>query len=58
MKEIDNVYVVYLDERSIAGIDYVKKKDDLDNLNQVIKVLLGVYEYTMRDNELAKILGY
>ena len=57
MKEIDNVYVVYLDERSIAGIDYIKKKADLDNLNQVIRVLLGVYEYTTHDNKLAKILG-
>ena len=57
MKEMDNIYIVYLDEKSIAGIDYIKKKDELDNLNQVIRVLLGVYEYTTNDNELAKILG-
>ena len=57
MKEIDNIYVVYLDEKSIAGIDYIKKKDELDNLNQVIRVLLDVYEFTTHDNELAKILG-
>lgn len=57
MKEIDHVYITYLDDKSIAGIDYIKKKSDLDNLNQVIRVLLGVYEYTKHDNELAKILG-
>ena len=57
MKEIDNIYIVYLDDKSIAGIDYIKKKDELDNLNQVVRVLLGVYEYTTHDNELAKILG-
>lgn len=57
MKEIDSIYIVYLDEKSIAGIDYVKKKADLDNLNQVIRVLLDVYEYNTHDNELAKILG-
>ena len=57
MKEIDNIYIVYLDDKSIAGVDYVKKKADLDNLNQVIRVLLGVYEYTTHDNELTKILG-
>ena len=57
MKEIDHIYVVYLDEISIAGIDYLKKKTDLDNMNQVIRVLLGVYENTTHDNELAMILG-
>ena len=57
MNEIDNIYVVYLDDKSIAGVDYIKKKSDLDNLNQVIRVLLGIYEYTTHDNELAKILG-
>lgn len=57
MKEMDNIYIVYLDEKSIAGIDYIKKKDELDNLNQVIRALLGVYEYNTNDNELAKILG-
>ena len=57
MKEIDNIYIVYLDDKSIAGVDYIKKKDELENLNQVIRVLLGVYEYTAHDNELAKILG-
>ena len=57
MKEIDNIYIVYLDDKSIAGVDYIKKKDELDNLNQVVRVLLDVYEYTTHDNELAKILG-
>ena len=57
MKEIDHIYVIYLDDKSIAGIDYIKKKDELDNLNQVVRVLLDVYEYTTHDNELAKILG-
>ena len=57
MNEMDHVYIGCLDEKSIAGMDYVKKKADLDNLNQVIRVLLGVYEYTTHDNELAKILG-
>ena len=57
MKEIDNIYVVYLDDKSIAGVDYIKKKDELDNMNQVVRVLLDVYEYTTHDNELAKILG-
>ena len=57
MKEIDNIYIVYLDDNSIAGVDYIIKKDELDNLNQVIRVLLGVYVYTTHDNELAKILG-
>ena len=57
MKEIDNIYIVYLDDKSIAGVDYIKKKDELDNLNQVVRVLLGVYEYTTHDNELAKFLG-
>lgn len=57
MKEIDNIYIVYLDDKSIAGVDYIKKKDELENLNQVIRVLLGVYERTTHDNELAKILG-
>ena len=57
MKEIDNVYIVYLDKESIAGIDYLKEKADLDNMNEVIKVLLSVYENTTHDNELAKILG-
>ena len=57
MKEIDNVYICYLDDKSIAGVDYLKKKCELDNLNQVVRVLLGVYEYTNHDNELAKILG-
>lgn len=57
MKEMDNIYIVYLDDKSVAGIDYIKKKDELDNLNQVIRALLGVYEYTTNDNELAKILG-
>ena len=57
MKEMDNIYIVYLDNKSIAGIDYIKKKSELDNLNQVIRVLLGVYENTTHDNELAKILG-
>ena len=57
MKEVDNIYIVYLDEKSIAGIDYIKKKDELDNLNQVIRALLGVYEYITHDNELSKILG-
>ena len=57
MKEIDNIYIVYLDDKSIAGVDYIKKKDELDNLNQVIRVLLSVYEYNTNDNELAKILG-
>ena len=57
MKEIDNIYIVYLDDKSIAGVDYIKKKDELDNLNQVVRVLLDVYEYTNHDNELAKILG-
>ena len=46
-----------MDDKSIAGVDYIKKKSELDNLNQVIRVLLGVYEYTTHDNELAKILG-
>ena len=57
MKEIDNIYIVYLDDKSIAGVDYIKKKDDLENLNQVIRALLDMYEYTTHDNELAKILG-
>ena len=57
MKEIDNIYIVYLDDKSIAGVDYIKKKDELENLNQVIRALLSVYEYTTHDNELAKILG-
>ena len=57
MKEIDNIYIVYLDDKSIAGVDYIKKKDELENLNQVIRVLLGVYENITHDNELAKILG-
>ena len=57
MKEIDNIYIVYLDDKSIAGVDYLKKKDELENLNQVIRALLGMYEYTTHDNELAKILG-
>ena len=57
MKEIDNIYIVYLDDKSIAGVDYIKKKDELENLNQVIRVLLGVYESITHDNELAKILG-
>ena len=57
MKEIDNIYVVYLDDKSIAGVDYIKQKDELENLNQVIRALLDMYEYTTHDNELAKILG-
>lgn len=57
MKEMDNIYIVYLDEKSIAGVDYIKKKDELENLNQVIRALLGVYENITHDNELAKILG-
>ena len=57
MKEIDNIYIVYLDDKSIAGVDYIKKKDELDNLNEVIRALLDMYEYTTHDNELAKILG-
>ena len=57
MKEIDNIYIVYLDDKSIAGVDYIKKKDDLENLNQVIRALLDMYEYTTHDNELTKILG-
>ena len=57
MKEIDNIYIVYLDDKSIAGVDYIKKKDELENLNQVIRVLLDMYEYNTNDNELAKILG-
>lgn len=57
MKEIDNIYIVYLDDKSIAGVDYIKKKHELDNLNQVIRVLLGVYKCNTNDNELAKILG-
>ena len=57
MKEIDNIYVVYLDDKSIAGVKYIKKKDELDNLNQVVRALLDIYEYTTHDNELAKILG-
>ena len=57
MKEIDNIYIVYLDDKSIAGVDYIKKKDELENLNEVIRSLLGVYECTTHDNELAKILG-
>ena len=57
MKEIDNIYIVYLADKSIAGVDYIKKKDELENLNQVIRALLGMYEYTTHDNELAKILG-
>ena len=57
MKEIDNIYIVYLDDKSIDGVDYIKKKHELDNLNQVIRVLLGVYECNTNDNELAKILG-
>ena len=57
MKEIDNIYVVYLDDKSIAGVEYIKKKDELDNLNQVVRTLLDIYEYTTHDNELAKILG-
>ena len=57
MKEIDNIYIVYLDDKSIAGVDYIKKKDELENLNQVIRVLLDMYECNTNDNELAKILG-
>ena len=57
MKEIDHIYIVYLDDKSIAGVDYIKKKAELDNMNQVVRVLLGVYESTTHDNELAKILG-
>ena len=57
MKEIDNIYIVYLDDKSIAGVDYIKQKDELENLNQVIRALLDVYEHTTHDNELAKILG-
>ena len=57
MKEIDNIYIVYLDDKSIAGVDYIKKKDELENLNEVIRALLGVYESITHDNELAKILG-
>ena len=57
MKEIDNIYIVYLDDKSIAGVDYIKKKDGLENLNEVIRALLDMYEYTTHDNELAKILG-
>ena len=57
MKEIDNIYIVYLDDKSIAGVDYIKKKDELENLNQAIRALLGRYEYTTHDNERAKILG-
>lgn len=57
MKEIDNIYIVYLDDKSIAGVDYIKKKDELENLNQVIRVLLSMYECNTNDNELAKILG-
>lgn len=57
MKEIDNVFICYLDDKSIAGVDYLKKKCELDNLNQVVRVLLGVYENITHDNELAKILG-
>ena len=57
MKEIDNIYIVYLDDKSIAGVDFIKKKDELENLNEVIRALLGMYEYTTHDNELAKILG-
>ena len=57
MKEIDHIYVIYLDDKSIAGIVYIKKKAELDNMNQVVRVLLSVYESTTHDNELAKILG-
>ena len=57
MKEIDNIYIVYLDDKSIAGVDYIKNKDGLENLNEVIRALLDMYEYTTHDNELAKILG-
>ena len=57
MKEIDNIYIVYMDDKSIAGVDFIRKKYELDNLNQVIRVLLGVYEYNTNDNELANILG-
>ena len=57
MKEIDNVFICYLDDKSIAGVDYLKKKCELDNLNQVVRVLLGVYENITHDNELANILG-
>ena len=42
MKEIDNIYIVYLDDKSIAGVDYIKKKDELENLNQVIRALLDM----------------
>lgn len=56
MKELDNIYVVYLDDKSISGIDYIKKKDNLDNTNQVIRSLLGVYAWTTHDNALCKIL--
>ena len=57
MKEIDNIYIVYLDDKSIAGVDYIKKKHELENLNQVIRSLLDMYECNTNDNELAKILG-
>ena len=57
MKEIDNIYIVYLDDKSIAGVDYIKKKDELENLNQVIRIMLDMYEHITNDNELAKILG-
>lgn len=56
MKELDNIYVVYLDDKSTAGIDHIKKKDGLDSMNQVIKTLLSVYAYTTHDNTLYKIL--
>lgn len=56
MKELDNIYVVYLDDKSTAGIDHIKKKDNLDTTNQVIRTLLGVYACTTHDSALCKIL--
>ena len=44
MKEIDNIYIVYLDDKSIAGVDYSNMRAELAILNQVIKTILGVYK--------------
>ncbi len=56
MKELDNIYIIYLDDKTMSGIDHIKKKDNLDTTNQVIRTLLDVYAYTTHDSALCKIL--
>ena len=51
-----NIYTVRLDESTVEGLELVKRKEHLDNIDDIIRFFLKDYAAYNQDEELQNLM--